>query len=149
MVSEWVIACKELRDNWVTKSWSLKGGELGEAKYLWMYLAQWPVGIPVGIPVGAVVKKKKERTGLRDENSLCSTVAMSWPSPLGEQIRTGGKEAGQERTEGSNRRGVIWKHRTAVCGAWFGVISGTSYSEGLPSTQRAQTHTGEPPRYLS
>ena len=64
-----------------------------------MYLAQWPVGIPVG----ADVKMERERTGLREENSLCSAVAMSCPSPLGQQIRTGGMEAGQERTEGSNR----------------------------------------------
>lgn len=64
-----------------------------------MYLAQWPVGSPGGV----VVKKEKERTGLREENSLCSALAMSWPLPLGEQIRTRGKEAGQERTEGSNR----------------------------------------------
>lgn len=53
--------------------------------------------------MGAVVRKTEERTGLREENSLCSTVAMSWPSPLGEQIRTGGKEAEQEKTEGSDR----------------------------------------------
>lgn len=62
-----------------------------------MYVAQWPVGIPVGV----VIKKEKERTGLREENSLCSTVAVSWPWPLGAQIRTGGKESGQERTEGN------------------------------------------------
>lgn len=64
---------------------------LGLAKYFLMYLAHWPVGIPAGV----VVKKEKERTGLREENSLCSAVAMSWPCPLGEQIRTGGKESGQ------------------------------------------------------
>lgn len=64
-----------------------------------MYLAQWPAGIPLGV----VVKAEKERTRLREENSLCSAVAMSWPWPLGEQIRRGGEESGQERTEGSNR----------------------------------------------
>lgn len=56
-----------------------------------MYLAQWPVGIPLGV----VVKKENERTGLREENSLCSTAAMSWLSLLRKQIRTGGKGAGQ------------------------------------------------------
>lgn len=53
--------------------------------------------------MGVVVKEEKGRTGLREENSLCSTLAMSWPWPLGDQIRTGGKESGQERTEGSNK----------------------------------------------
>lgn len=67
-----------------------------------MCLTQWPGG---GLPAGEAAKKQGEKRGLREENSLCSAAAVSWSLPLGEQIREGGEELGQERTEGSNREG--------------------------------------------
>lgn len=78
------------------------------------------------------MEEENETTGLREGNSLCSTVAMSWSLPLGEQIRTRGNKAKEERTEGCNRE-VSGKHRAAA-GSGEGSVSQVLLEEGAHCT---------------
>lgn len=99
----WVIACKGWGDHCETKA---ERRCAGLARYPWMYLAQWPVGSQWE----GLYRSKREERCWEKKNSLCSAVAMSWSLPVGEQIRTEGKESGQQRTEGSNRE--VWSENT-------------------------------------